>query len=105
MKRSALFFIATLLLVAKPVFPQTPDDAQSVEHQLLEEEHIRSRNENGDSHASGMRPELGPAVLGNPREAHTLIRVGISQSSGSGATLNEFPTRHHTFAEISHTAG
>jgi stage II sporulation protein D len=106
MKRSALFFIAALLLVVHPVFAQTPDEVESLEQLLLEEEHIRTRNENGDSHASGMRPELGPVMLGNPREAHTLIRVGISQSTGTTvATLNEFLTRHHTFAEISHTAG
>src|SRR5687768_7865500 len=106
MKRSALFFIAALLLVVLPVFAQAPDEVESLEQLLLEEEHIRTRNENGESHASGMRPELGPVMLGNPREAHTLIRVGISQSTGTTvATLNEFLTRHHTFAEITHTAG
>lgn len=80
-------------------------DLPTAEDLELEEEHIRSRAENGDSHASGMRPELGPEILGNPTRAHTFIRVGISYSYTSTGAFSEFSTRHHPFAEISHTAG
>ncbi len=85
------------LFAATPAFPQEIDE--------LEEQHIRSRAENGESHASGARPDLGAVILGNPTEAHTLIRVGISYSYTSTGAFSEFSTRHHPFAEISHTAG
>lgn len=84
---------AVPLIIVRPAAAQIDDP--------FEEEFIRTRTENGESHASGMRPELGPVTLGNPREAHKIIRVGISQPVGT----NEFATRHHTFAEITHTAG
>lgn len=97
---TTLFISAPHALAQNPHSPDTPPD-----HFELEEEHIRSRMEHGDSHASGMRPELGPEILGNPTQAHKLIRVGISYSyTGTGA-FSEFSTRHHPFAEISHTAG
>src|SRR6266545_4547242 len=101
-----LFAVAVALLVLSP----SPASAQStdpptLDDQQLEEEHIRSRIENGDSHASGMRPELGPVILGNPTQAHTLIRVGLSYSFTSTGTFSEFNTRHFPVAEISHTAG
>jgi peptidoglycan hydrolase-like amidase len=89
--------LAVLTLFAVPLAAQEVDE--------LEEEHIRSRAEQGDSHASGARPELGPVILGNPTQAHTLIRVGISYSYTSTGAFSEFSTRHHPFAEISHTAG
>ena len=86
-----------LLFAALPLYAQ--EDLE------LEEEHIRSRAEHGESHASGMRPELGPVVLGNPTQATTHIRVGLSYSYTSTGAFSEFSTRHHPFAEISHTAG
>jgi peptidoglycan hydrolase-like amidase len=93
-----LSLIALLLLFAAlPLYAQ--EDLE------LEEEHIRSRAEHGESHASGMRPELGPVVLGNPTQATTHIRVGLSYSFTSTGAFSEFSTRHHPFAEISHTAG
>ena len=86
-----------LLFAALPLYAQ--EDLE------LEEEHIRSRAEHGESHASGMRPELGPVILGNPTQATTHIRVGLSYSYTSTGAFSEFSTRHHPFAEISHTAG
>ena len=77
----------------------------SIDDQQLEEEHIRSRMEHGDSHASGMRSELGPVILGNPTQAHKLLRIGLSYSFTSAGAYSEFSTRHHPFAEVSHTAG
>ncbi len=104
MKRALPSFLilclSSLLCLAVPAFAQEQGDDLE-----LEEQHIRDRNEHGDSHASGMRPELGPVVLGNPREAVTLIRVGLSYSFTSTGAFSEFNTRHHPFADISHTAG
>jgi peptidoglycan hydrolase-like amidase len=82
-------------------------DAQKVQDQerLIEEEFIRLKGEQGESHASGAREDLGPVILGNPTQAHTLIRVGLSYSFTSTGAYSEFSTRHHPFAEISHTAG
>lgn len=96
-----LFVVALVLL---PLAATAQEVVVSDELQL-EEEHIRTRAENGDSHASGMRPELGPVILGNPTEAHTLIRVGLSYSYTASGAFSEFFTRNHPFAEISHTAG
>lgn len=103
MKRSLLPF----LFVVIALFPLLPALAQEVELDdlALEEEHIRTRNDHGDSHASGMRPELGAVIVGNPTAAHTLIRVGLSYSFTATGAFSEFATRHHPFAEISHTAG
>lgn len=105
MKRSWLFLVALLLLLPFGVFAQEFPPVESDVELELEEEHIRSRNEHGESHASGMRPELGTVILGNPAEAHTLIRVGLSYSFTATGAFSEFATRHHPFAEISHTAG
>ncbi|HEX2061224.1 MAG TPA: SpoIID/LytB domain-containing protein [Thermoanaerobaculia bacterium] len=97
-----LFAVALFSLLPFVAFAQELPSPEELE---LEEEHIRTRNEHGDSHASGMRAELGPVVLGNPAEAHTLIRVGLSYSFTATGAFSEFATRHHPFAEISHTAG
>ncbi|HKX83755.1 MAG TPA: SpoIID/LytB domain-containing protein [Pyrinomonadaceae bacterium] len=96
----SLFLLAGVQVAAQEEVPQTED-------QILEEEFIRSRIENGDSHASGAREELGPVILGNPTQAHTTIRVGLSFSTlnATGGIVNEFATRHFAAAEISHTAG
>jgi SpoIID/LytB domain protein len=96
--------VALLVLSPSPVCAQS-SDPPALDEQQLEEAHILSRIENGDSHASGMRPELGPVILGNPTQAHTLIRVGISYSFTSTGAFSEFNTRHFPVAEISHTAG
>src|SRR5919112_492973 len=95
------------LFLAMPAAAQylAGDNLPSLEHQELEEAHIKSKEEHGESHASGMRAELGPVILGNPTQAHTLIRVGLSYSFTPAGAVSEFATRHHPFAEISHTAG
>jgi len=102
MKLRFLLAIVALLTLLPPALAQEVDPDVALE---LEEEHIRTRAEQGDSHASGARPELGPVILGNPTEAHTLIRVGLSYSYTASGAFSEFSTRHHPFAEISHTAG
>lgn len=71
------------------------------EHQQLEAEHIQTRGEQGESHASGGRPELGPVTLGNPTSAATILRVGLHANVG----FTEFGTLHHTAIELSNTDG
>ena len=100
-----LLVLALFSILPFAAFAQELPPAELEVDLELEEEHIRSRNEHGDSHASGMRAELGPVILGNPTEAHTLIRVGLSYSFTATGAFSEFATRHHPFAEISHTAG
>ena len=81
-------------------------DLPTVEEQQLEEDYIRTREEHGQSHASGQRPELGPVTGLNPTEAATIVKVGISYSfNPATGAFSEFNTRHHPHAELSHTAG
>lgn len=98
-KISSLSLYLCLLSVLCVQAQQQPTDV------AIEEEWIRSKAAQGDSHASGAREDLGPVIIGNPTQAHTLMRVGLSYSFTSTGAYSEFLTRHHTFAEISHTAG
>jgi len=75
------------------------------EEQQLEEEWIQTKLEHGESHASGMRPELGPVILGNPTQAVVVLRVGLYYSYTSSGAYSEFASLHHPYADISHTAG
>jgi hypothetical protein len=76
--------------------PLAPAAAQT-EHEQLEEEFIRSRIENGESHASGARPELGPVVLGNPTMAVVALRVGLHATmftptgGDTGVNIGSYP--------------
>ena len=74
---------------------------QPTEEEILEEEYIRTRSENGESHASGGRPEFGPIIRGNPTYAVKVMRVGLHRSVGA----TEFSSLHHPFVELSHTDG
>lgn len=98
----AIFVLASTSVVAQEL-PVPPE--QSTEDQAIEEEFIRSRAELGESHASGARNDLGPVIIGNPTQAHTIIRVGLSYSFTATGAFSEFATRHFPVAEISHTAG
>jgi stage II sporulation protein D len=75
------------------------------EEQVLEEEFIRSRAENGESHASGNRDDLGPVILGNPTQAVVAIRVGIYYSYTSTGAYSEFASLNHPLVRISNTEG
>ena len=108
----AILFCSVSLFSQDPG-PQNPDqlpppaaEAQA-EHERLEEEFIQSKIDNGESHASGARPELGPIVLGNPTTAVVALRVGLNASTlnATGGLVTEFASLHHTFVELSHTAG
>ena len=52
----------------EPQQPVPAPDASQSEQQQIEDEFVRSREQNGESHASGARPDLGPVVLGNPTD-------------------------------------
>ena len=116
--RRSLSAIMAFALFTVPAFTQNPepqDPAQlpaqaaeaQAEHQRLEEEFIQSKIANGESHASGARPELGPLVLGNPTTATVTLRVGLNASTfnATGGLLTEFASLHHAAVELSHTAG
>lgn len=79
----------------------------AVEQQSEEDQWIEMRAQQGDSHASGMRPELGPVILGNPTQSVVVLRVGIMLSTINPTTgaLTEFASSSHPAAEISNTAG
>jgi SpoIID/LytB domain protein len=79
--------------------------AQQGVPQQSEEEWIRMKAEQGDSHASGLRPELGPVALGNPGQAVVTLRVGLYYSYTSAGAYSEFSTLHHPVADIGSTAG
>lgn len=63
------------------------------------------RAELGDSHASGMRPELGPVILGNPTRAVVVLRVGLLYSYTATGAYSEFSSFSHPSVDISNTAG
>ena len=98
MMRSRWFFLLVLLLSTFTLAAQE------------DEEWIQRRAEEGDSHASGLRPDLGPAILGNPTSAVRVIRVGLSPTTfnATGGVVTEMSggtNPAHAFADISHTVG
>ena len=100
---NVLRLCAFVLVLAVINIPAQVEPSQ--EDAALEAEFFRSKAENGESHASGARDDLGPVIMGNPTHAAVAIRVGLSYSWTSSGAFSEFSTRHHPFAEISHTAG
>jgi SpoIID/LytB domain protein len=86
---------------------QDPQDLPQSEQQQVEEEFVRSRADNGESHASGGRPELGPVVLGNPTTEVVALRVGLYASTftAAGALATEFASLHHPFVDLTNTDG
>jgi len=102
-----LLLLMTASAAASQDPPQQPPDTTPADQQQFEEEFIRSRAENGESHASGARPELGPVVLGNPTTAAVALRVGLYASTftSTGALAIEFASLHHTFVELTNTDG
>lgn len=72
---------------------------------VLEEEFIRSKAINGESHASGSRDDLGPVNFGNPSQVATAIRVGIHYSYTTTGTYSEFASLNHPTVRIANTEG
>jgi len=102
MKLNKFLFVLLSLCLFTPLLAQDQNADNSIE-----EDFINSRTALGESHASGARSELGPVILGNPTEAHTVIRVGLSFTTftSTGAVATEMSGRHFAQAQISHTAG
>ena len=112
--RRALPVLVLSLTLALPAAAQDPDQQPAAppappqsEQEQLEEEFIRSRAENGESHASGARPELGPVILGNPTTAVVALRVGLHTTTfnTSGGVATEFSSLHHTVVDLTNTDG
>jgi SpoIID/LytB domain protein len=108
MKRYALLYLFACVFVslfaiarAQEVVPAEPQS----DEQTLEEVWITTKAEQGESHASGMRPELGPVILGNPTEAVVTMRVGLFYSFTSTGVFSEFASLHHPFVQVSNTEG
>lgn len=99
---AAVVVVGTALVVQTTGQAPVPQDppGQSTQEQL-EEEYIRTRSEQGESHASGGRPELGPVIRGNPTSAVRVLRVGLYGNVGA----TEFGTLHHTVVEVTNTDG
>lgn len=99
----------TLAQEPDPVPPPAPPpaDAPQSEQERLEEEFIRFRAEQGQSHASGGRPELGPVIMGNPTQAVVALRVGLYATSfnSTGGVATEFASPHHAFVDLTNTDG
>jgi peptidoglycan hydrolase-like amidase len=104
MRRTLPVFAGLLLISAITVFTQIPE--LQPEDPLVEE-FILSRIENGESHASGARPELGPVIRGNPTTSVVALRVGLYASTfnATGGLVTEFASLHHAFVELTNTAG
>ena len=94
-----------LLTLLLPTFMAAQVSDVTTDDQQAEEQWIQMKAEQGDSHASGMRPELGPVILGNPTQSVVLLRVGLYYSYTSTGAYSEFSSLHHPFADISNTAG
>jgi SpoIID/LytB domain protein len=106
MRRNAVVGVALAALTLWPAaadraWPQEPgpDDAQA------QEAWSRIMEEQGPSHASGQRPELGPVILGNPTEAVVAVRVGLHYSYTATGAFSEFASLHHPFVQVSNTVG
>lgn len=87
------------MLLAQEVAPS------QISEQELEEQYIQTRIAAGQSHASGMRPELGPVILGNPTEAVVVLRVGLYYSYTATGAYSEFSSLHHPYVDLSNTVG
>ncbi len=99
-----LVAIPALLSLSAAAQGTDPPPAPS-EEQALEERWIQMKLEQGESHASGLRPELGPVILGNPTQAVVALRVGLYYSYTSTGAYSEFASLHHPFVDVSNTVG
>lgn len=97
----SIFMLAAVSAIAQ--IARQPD--QTPEEMAIEEEWIRLKAEQGDSHASGNRDDLGPVILGNPTQAAVAVRVGIYYSFTTTGAYSEFASLHHPFVQVSNTEG
>lgn len=93
---ASLIALAGLLLVGcVRVSAQAPDEDF--------ESWLELRAEQGESHASGGQPELGPQLIGNPTRAVTLLRIGLRYSFTPAGAYSEFQSFHHPLVRLSNT--
>ena len=102
--RTFVCLVAVLFLSAAVQF-RALAQVSPEEEAVLEEEFIRSKAENGESHASGNRDDLGPVILGNPTQSVVAIRVGIFYSYTTTGAYSEFSTLNHPLVRIGNTEG
>jgi SpoIID/LytB domain protein len=101
-----LLVLASLQLLLSLGLPaQITDLAQQSDDQRVEEQWLQMKAEQGESHASGMRPELGPVIVGNPTQSVVVVRIGLYYSYTATGAYSEFSSLNHPFAEISNTVG
>ena len=105
MKRYVASGAAALALLIAPLCAPVAAQVPPPSEEQQEEQWIQMKIDQGESHASGARPELGPVTLGNPTQAVVTLRVGLSYSYTTTGAYSEFATFSHPFADISHTAG
>lgn len=105
MRTFLCLFLLSLLM--SPISASAQKDAEA-ENRAIEERFIDVKNEQGESHASGARPELGPVNLGVPTLTSAVtVRVGIYANTfnGTGGIATEFSTLHHQTVQVSNTVG
>lgn len=84
---------------------QAQEAVSATEERVLEEEFFRSKIEQGLSHASGNREDLGPVAGGVATQAVVNIRVGIHYTFTSTGAYSEFTSLHHPSVQVSNTEG
>lgn len=88
--------LVLLLAGGARALAQTPDEDLDRWFEL--------RQEQGESHASGGQPELGPQLIGNPTNAVTVVRVGLRYSFTAAGAFSEFQSLNHPAVRLSNTA-
>jgi len=92
------------LATGAPLFAQEPPDPTPP---TPEEQELwwKIREQDGLSHASGARPELGLPLIGTPTQAIVTLRVGLHYSFTATGARSEFASLHHPFVQVSNTDG
>lgn len=106
LKSKAQFFL-TILALAGAAISGYAQSSKSAENRAIEDQFVHLKAENGESHASGARKDLGPVIMGNPQQAVVFMRVGLFANTfnGAGVIGTEFSTLHHQTVSISNTVG
>src|SRR5215211_2864113 len=87
----AFVFVLSVISIPAQIEPSQEDAA------AIEAESLRQKAEQGESHASGARDDLGPVILGNPTQAAVAIRVGLHYSFTATGAFSEFFSVNHPF--------
>lgn len=93
------------MILSSAIGTAAQEPASPAEERVLEEEFIRSKIENGESHASGNRQDLGPVNQGSSKQTVVNVRVGIYYSFTAAGAYSEFASLNHPFVQLSNTDG